>query len=169
MDTRESPTAVLICHEGDRLDREGLASWLANTMRLAGLILIRDDRGRLWRASRREIRRVGILRFLDVVAFRVYARLALAGKDAAGSNANPRATSTRYPADLRNVPQTSSRVRTEDAQAFLAALKPDPPRAGKVILKPEMLNVPAGHVRAASRHRPDINATGVSWALPIVI
>ena len=31
------PSVVLICHEGDRLDTEGLASWLASTMDLRGL------------------------------------------------------------------------------------------------------------------------------------
>ena len=38
----EAPTVVLICHEEERLDRDGLASWLASTMRLAGLLIIRD-------------------------------------------------------------------------------------------------------------------------------
>ena len=80
------PTAVLICHEQDRLDREALASWLASTVRLAGLILIRDKPGRLWRAARREIKRVGPLRFADVAAFRLYARLFLARRDAEWTN-----------------------------------------------------------------------------------
>ena len=67
---READPWCLICHEQDRLDTEGLASWLASSLRLAGLIIIRDPRSRRWRAARREIRRVGWLRFLDVVAFR---------------------------------------------------------------------------------------------------
>src|SRR4029453_1845347 len=75
------PSVVLICHEQDRLDTEGLASWLASSLRLAGLIIIRDPRRRQWRAARREVRRVGWLRFLDVIAFRLYARLKLARAD----------------------------------------------------------------------------------------
>ncbi len=43
----ETPTVVLICHEEERLDREGLASWLASTMKLAGLLIIRDERAAL--------------------------------------------------------------------------------------------------------------------------
>src|SRR5262249_45942716 len=74
----EKPSVVLICHEQDRLDTEGLASWLASSLRLAGLIIIRDPRSRRWRAARREIRRVGWLRLLDVIAFRLYARIRLA-------------------------------------------------------------------------------------------
>ena len=76
---------VLICHEEDLLDRVGLASWLATSMRLAGLIVIRHQPSRLWRASKREIKRVGVWRFLDVVAFRAYARIRLAASDAATS------------------------------------------------------------------------------------
>ena len=41
----EAPTVVLICHEAERLDRDGVASWLASTMRLAGLLIIRDGAG----------------------------------------------------------------------------------------------------------------------------
>src|SRR6476620_1028241 len=75
------PSVVLICHEQDRLDTEGLASWLASSLRLAGLIIIRDPRSRRWRAARREIRRVGWLGFLDVVGYRLYARLRLARRE----------------------------------------------------------------------------------------
>src|SRR5690349_13994799 len=99
------PTAVLMCHEGDRIDCEALASWLATTLRLAGLILIRDRPGRLWRAARREIRRVGLMRFVDVVAFRLYARLALKGRDAEWQDATLRRMRERYPADLTQVPR----------------------------------------------------------------
>src|SRR5262245_2222077 len=105
MDTREgSPAVVLICHVEDRLDREGLASWLASTMTLAGLIIIREDRGRLVKAARREIRRVGWLRFVDVVAFRMYARLRLAAPDSAWKDAELARLRARYPVDLSSVP-----------------------------------------------------------------
>src|SRR5258705_322756 len=73
----EKPSVVLICHEQDPLDTEGLASWLASSLRLAGLIIIRDPRSRLWRAARREIRRVGWLRFLDVVGDRDFERVGM--------------------------------------------------------------------------------------------
>ena len=82
----EKPSVVLICHEQDRLDTEGLASWLASSLRLAGLIIIRDPRSRRWRTARREIRRVGWIRFLDVIAFRIFARLRLARREQAWSD-----------------------------------------------------------------------------------
>ena len=93
----ETPSVVLICHEQDRLDTEGLASWLASTLRLAGLIIIRDPRSRLWRAARREIRRVGWLRFLDVIAFRAYARLRLARRERSVEGRRGRAAAPALP------------------------------------------------------------------------
>src|SRR5438128_11844363 len=102
----ELPSVVLICHEQDRLDTEGLASWLATVARLAGLIIIRNERSRRWRAARREIKRVGALGFLDVLAFRAYARLALARRDAAWKEAERDRRRARYPARLQDVPPT---------------------------------------------------------------
>ena len=77
------PTVVLICHESDRIDAEGLASWLAASLKLVGIVALRDEPGRLMRAARREIRRVRLVRFIDVLAFRVYYRIWLARVDAA--------------------------------------------------------------------------------------
>src|SRR5437868_12347532 len=119
MHMQDKPSVVLICHEQDRLDTEGLASWLANTLRLAGLITIRDPRSRLWRASRREIRRVGFLRFLDVIAFRVFARLRLAARDAAWKDAEIARLKRCYPADLDAVPRVVvSTPNSEEARTF---------------------------------------------------
>src|SRR2546423_15132312 len=94
--TAMKPATVLICHEQDRLDTEGLASWLANSLRLAGLIIIRDPRSRQWRAAKREIRRVGWLRFLDVIAVRVFARLRLADREQAWKGSRVRGPRRRY-------------------------------------------------------------------------
>jgi hypothetical protein len=163
------PTTVLICHEGDRLDREALASWLANTVRLAGLILIRDRPGRLWRAAKREISRVGLLRFADVVAFRVYARLFLARADAEWTNRTVRDMRERFPADLASVPQiTVTSPNVEAARTFLADLKPDIAIARcKMILKPEIFQIPrvgtfVMHPGICPEYR---NAHGCFWAL----
>lgn len=165
----ELPTAVLICHEQDHLDTEGLASWLASTLKLAGLIIIRDEPGRLWRASRREIRRVGFLRFLDVLAFRAYARLRLAGRDAAWKAEAVSGLRERYPADLETVPRiVVSSPNSEEAQAFIADLRPDVAIARcKVILTREVFEIPrvgtfVMHPGICPEYR---NAHGCFWAL----
>src|SRR4051812_14290118 len=98
-----APTVVLICHEQDRLDTEGLASWLASSLRLAGLIIIRDSRRTVWRAARREIKRVGLPRFADVAALRVYARRALARRDGAWRAKGVTRLGERFPADLERI------------------------------------------------------------------
>ena len=163
------PTAVLICHEQDRLDTEGLASWLASTLRLAGLIIIRDRPGRLWRASRREVRRVGVLRFLDVVAFRAYARLRLAAQDTAWKEQAVLRLRERYPADLRAVPRiVVSSPNSDKAREFIARLRPDVALARcKVILKREIFELPrvgtfVMHPGICPEYR---NAHGCFWAL----
>jgi len=164
-----SPTVVLICHEQDRLDTEGLASWLASTMRLAGLIIIRDPRNRLWRAARREIKRVGWLRFLDVMAFRAFARLGLARRDAAWKASELQRLRQRYPADLAPVPRiVVSSPNSDESRAFLERLRPDLAIARcKVILKRAIFEVPRVgtfvlHPGICPEYR---NAHGCFWAL----
>lgn len=160
---------VLICHEQDRLDTEGLASWLASSLRLAGLIIIRDPRSRLWRAAKREIRRVGWLRFLDVAAFRVYARLRLAHRDRAWKDAEIARLQRRYPADLNSVPRIHvSSPNADEARAFLERLQPDIAIARcKIILKQAIFAVPRVgtfvlHPGICPEYR---NAHGCFWAL----
>src|SRR5579872_367404 len=72
---------LLICHDDDALNREGLARWLASFSDLTGLVVLRETKTRLWRRIRREVRRVGWLRFPDVLAFRLYYRLFLKKRD----------------------------------------------------------------------------------------
>ena len=165
----DTPTVVLICHEQDRLDTEGLASWLASTMRLAGLIIIRDPRNRLWRAARREVRRVGWLRFVDVIAFRAFARLRLARRDAAWKESELRRLRQRYPADLESVPSiVVSSPNSDESRTFIERLRPDIAIARcKVILKRSIFEVPrAGtfvmHPGICPEYR---NAHGCFWAL----
>jgi len=136
---------------------------------LAGLIIIRDRPGRLRRASRREIRRVGLLRFLDVIAFRAYARLRLAGRDAAWKEEAVRRLRERYPADLNAVPRiVVSSPNSEEARAFMAGLRPDVAIARcKIILKREVFELPrvgtfVMHPGICPEYR---NAHGCFWAL----
>ena len=116
--------------------------------------------GRLWRAARREIRRVGLLGFLDVVAFRAFARCAWHDGDTAWEARTVEELRRRYPVDLEDVPHISPwRRRIQRRRPHLSrALQPDLVIARcKVILKPDIVALPrAGHVRAASGHLPRI-------------
>ena len=78
--TIRSVKTLLICHDGSRLTQLGLSRWLASFSELAGVVVLRETDERVRKRMRREMQRVGRRRFLDVVAFRAYYRLFLAGR-----------------------------------------------------------------------------------------
>jgi methionyl-tRNA formyltransferase len=160
---------VLICHESDRLDSEGLASWLANTMNLIGLIVIREGTARRWRVARRQIRREGWMSLLDVLAFRAYNAMVLARRDAYWKERALRHLRARFQADLGAVRQLIvSDPNSAEARAFLSDLRPDLLLARcKFLLKPDVFNVPKRgtfvlHPGICPEYR---NAHGCFWAL----
>ena len=168
-DTERLPTAILICHQRDRLDSEGLASWLAATMRLVGIVEIAGDGARVMRVARRELKRNGPLRFLDVMAFRAYARLRLARADAEWTNGQLAWLRRRYPVDLQSIPRcVVTDPNADAARAFIAERQPDVMVARcKFILKPEVFNLAragtfALHPGICPEYR---NAHGCFWAL----
>jgi methionyl-tRNA formyltransferase len=163
------PTIVLICHESDRLDSEGLASWLATTMNLVGLIVIREGNARRWRVARRQIRREGWVSFLDVLAFRAYSAVALAPGDGHWKARALRHLRARFHTNLSAVRQLIvSDPNSSDARDFLADVQPDLVLARcKFMLKPEVFNVPKRgtfvlHPGICPEYR---NAHGCFWAL----
>src|SRR5687768_17101110 len=94
------PQVVLMCHADDPIDTQGLTAWIASSMRLAGVIVLHESPRRKLKRLRNEIRRVGWLRFLDVLAFRVYYRLRLAHADHAWIKREVMRLRKRYPAKL---------------------------------------------------------------------
>ena len=74
---------LLICQHDEPLNRVGVARWLASFSELVGIVEIREPPARQWRRVRREVRRVGPLRFLDVLAYRLFQRVVLAPADRA--------------------------------------------------------------------------------------
>jgi methionyl-tRNA formyltransferase len=117
---------VLICHEEDELNRVALARWLGSFTDLAGIISLRETKGRLLRRIRREIKRVGVWRFPDVLAMRLYYRIFLAKRDHAWAEAEIAGLSRRYPEI-----SPSARVLTvhspncPEAERFLSEIRPD--------------------------------------------
>ncbi len=66
---------VLICHEEDVLNRQAVAAWLGSFTELVGIIAIEETAKQKKARFRREWKRLGSLRFLDVVAFRIHHRI----------------------------------------------------------------------------------------------
>lgn len=160
---------VLICHAGARLDRLGLAGWLSSFSELAGIVVITEPRQRLWRRIKREFRRSGVARFMDVLAFRAFYRLLLAKRDRVWEE-----TEIARLAGLHPVPAIAPRVcvtsspNSPEAKAFLNELGPDVVLARcTTLLKPEIFSIPrlgtyVLHPGMCPEYR---NAHGCFWAL----
>jgi hypothetical protein len=160
---------VLMCHAESVLNRVGIARWLASFADLVGMVVIAETPDANLRRVKSEIRRVGLLRFLDVLAFRVYYQLFLARTDARWMRDRLHRLGQRYP-DPSPAPQI---LRTADPNSpevaeFLRKLAPDMMVARcKRILREEIFSIPASgtfvlHPGICPEYR---NAHGAYWAL----
>lgn len=163
------PSVLLICHEEDLIDSQGLAAWLGYSLHLAGIVLLREKPGSLLGRLRRERRRVGALRLADALLFRLWYRLRWAAGDAAWKADEVVHLRARYPADLSDVPVLrAADPNTPEVRDFIAGLQPDLALARiKVILKPEIFTLPRYgcfvlHPGICPEYR---NAHGCFWAL----
>jgi hypothetical protein len=160
---------LLICHEGVALDQEGLARWLASFSTLVGMILIHEKPARVWRRARRELRRVGPLRFLDVLAFRVYDRVFLARRYRRWLDEQLATLRSRYPDIPPETPVLhTSDPNTSDARTFVSQRSPDVMLARcKTLLREDVFTIPSAgtfalHPGICPEYR---NAYGCFWAL----
>lgn len=165
----ERPRIVLICHENDRIDSLGLAAWLDSTMNLVGIVLIRERPLRSLVKVRNEIRRVGLVRFLDVLAFRLYYHFYFGKRDAAWAEAELIKLRSRYSGGYLGAEKILVNDPNEaETRAFLRRLRPDLVIARcKFILKREIFEIPSGgtyvlHPGICPEYR---NAHGCFWAL----
>jgi methionyl-tRNA formyltransferase len=160
---------LLICHDGAQLDEVVLARWLSSFSDLVGIVVIQEPPNRLWRRIRREVRRIGVLRFLDVLAFRIYYRIFLAGKDQHWEHQELHKKRLVY----GDIPATTAILRTpspntQKAEAFIRRTSPDLVVARcKVLLKESVFSIPAKgtfvmHPGICPEYR---NAHGCFWAL----
>jgi len=160
---------LLICHEGARLDEDVLARWLNSFSDLVGLVLVRESSTAIRRRVRREIKRVGIARFLDVLAFRPYYQLLLARSDQLWERRKIEELSREY----KPIPDGTPILRTSNVNApateqFIRSLSPDLALARcKSLLKEGIFSIPSKgtfvmHPGICPEYR---NAHGCFWAL----
>ena len=159
----------MICHHDEPINRLGVARWLASFSELSGIIEIHEPGRRLWRRVRREFRRVGAIRFLDVLAFRLYSRLVLSARDRAfEAAALERLSATYPPLDPRTPVLVTHDPNSAEVVAFLRGLAPDVVLARcKTLLKKDVYSLPARgtfvlHTGICPEYR---NAHGCFWAL----
>ena len=159
---------LLICHAEATLDREGLARWLASFSELAGIIVLRENKQRMTRRIRREIKRVGALRFLDVMSFRLHYKLTAASLDRAWEQETLARLCERYPS-IENVPVLHTHSpNSPEAESFVRAHEPDIMIARcKTLIKENVFALPRTgtfvmHPGVCPEYR---NAHGCFWAL----
>lgn len=167
--TPNRPRVVLICHAEDVLNREGLTAWIASLATLVGVVILREPPRRLWRRVRREVRRVGLLRFADVLAFRAFYWVFLRSRDRAWEQEELGRLRRRY----GSVPDATRWLEavspnTEEVFQFVCACTPDIMIARcKSLLSEGLFSVPAAgtyvmHPGICPEYR---NAHGCFWAL----
>lgn len=117
---------LLICHHDAALHREGIARWLASFSDLTGVVVVRERPGVVRRRARRELRRVGALRFLDVLAFRLYHRLREAARVRAWEDQRLAELRARFAAVPDTVPTLETATpNTPAAEQFVRARQPE--------------------------------------------
>jgi hypothetical protein len=159
---------VLICHEGATLDRRGLARWLASFSDLSGIVVLRETGQRMRRRIQREVKRVGFVRFLDVLAFRLYYKLFLARKDRSWEERKLEELSALYPGPEGVPVLYTHSPNSPEAERFIAERRADIVLARcKTLLKESVFSLPARgtlvmHPGVCPEYR---NAHGCFWAL----
>lgn len=160
---------LLICHQDDALHREGIARWLASFSRLSGILIIDETRRTVWRRARRELRRVGTLRFADVLAFRCYYKLFLARGDRTWEERALWNICRKYPPVGEEPPVFRAETpNSAAAEAFVRSCSPDIVLAlCKMIMKPRIFSIPPRgtfvlHPGICPEYR---NSHGCFWAL----
>lgn len=160
--------SVLICHEDSLLDREGLSRWLGSFSDLAGIVVLREKPGRKFQRVKREIKRVGIARFADVSAFRLYYKLFRAAADTTWEAELLADMNARF-GDIDGVPiLVTHSPNSPEAEAFIRECSADIMIARcKVILNKRIFTLPSigtfvMHPGICPEYR---NAHGCFWAL----
>lgn len=159
---------LLICHEGMLLDHEGMMRWLASFSELTGVVVLRETGGRTRQRIRSQIKRVGYLRFADVLAFRLYYKLRHARSDRMWEERRLAELRREYP----HMPDAPALIthspNTAEAEEFIKRHKPDLIVARcKTLIKKRVFSIPARgtfvmHPGVAPEYR---NSHGCFWAL----
>lgn len=163
------PRTALICHADDAMNREGLARWLAATTTLTAVIVVDEPARRLRRRIKREIERVGLIRFADVLAFRLYYKLFMAQRDQQWEKQTLDELCQRFPqVGSETKWLTASSPNTSEAEQFLRQAQPQIVIARcKSLLKESVFSIPTCgtfvmHPGICPQYR---NAHGCFWAL----
>lgn len=120
------PRTVLLCHHDAPLHRDGIARWLASWSDLRGIVVIAEPRQQLSKRFRREAKRIGWFRMLDVVAFRVWYRVGRGAGDAAWLATRLQQLQAHFPPVPADVPVLHvASPNSPECRNFLADARPE--------------------------------------------
>lgn len=117
--------SLLICHHDAPLDHEGLAAWLASFSEVAGVVLVEENSDRKKKRIKRELKRLGNLRFVDVLAFRLYSRFLLARRDSQWEAELLNDLRERWPVERPAPVLRTHSPNSEQAREFIERAEPD--------------------------------------------
>jgi len=158
---------LLICHEDAPLDREGLVRWLGSFSTYAGTVVISEPASRKRLRIRREIGRVGLWRFLDVLAFRLHYTLATAHADQAWERRALERLRASFPERPKAPEIEVDSPNSDSAERFIRDGQPDLVIARcKTLIKEQVFSIPrlgtfVMHPGICPEYR---NAHGCFWA-----
>lgn len=160
---------LLICHADAELEEDGLARWLASWSDLCGIIRLTEKSERKWKRIRREVKRVGAFRFLDVLAFRLWYRAFRAKQDHSWEQVQMASLRERFAGIPDSVPilETHS-PSSPEAEEFIRQNAPSVMIARcKTLLAKRIFSIPTTgtfvmHPGMCPEYR---NAHGCFWAL----
>lgn len=161
------PQTVFLRHQGSRFDREVIGRWLAATTDLVGEIIIEPEWTRQVNTLKHEVRRSGGTGLIDAMAYRLYYRAVLAGKEAPKIDALISEARAEYP-DYSVPKYTVGDPNDEETKAVLHDLSPELMLARcKVLLAESVYAIPDHgtfvlHPGICPEYR---NQHGCFWAL----
>ncbi len=159
---------VLICHDGDLIFRHVMPRWLSSFSELGGIVVIREESVQLKARVKREISRVGPLRFADVMAYRLYRKMFLTKKIDAWKRRTRQELSDRYIMQEEPPIHYTKSPNSKATKEFIQNLSPDITLVFcKFILKRRIYKIARhGTYVLHPGHCPEYrNAHGCFWAL----
>jgi len=160
---------ILICHDGAKITQEGLSQWLCSFSNLSGIIILKEKQQRMTKRVKREIKRVGYFRFLDVILFRIFYRFFMYKKDSFWEKNEVRKLKEMYPQSINSIPILITHTpNSRESFDFIDKIKPDIMIARcKTLLNEKIFNLP---LKGTYVFHPGIcpeyrNAHGCFWAL----
>jgi peptidoglycan/xylan/chitin deacetylase (PgdA/CDA1 family) len=160
---------ILIYHEGAKVNEIVITRWLNSFSNLSGLVVIKEAQSKKINRIKIEIRRVGVIRFLDILIYKLYYKIFLDKKDKRWLNIKIKELIKRYPELKNDIPlivvDSPNNIKVKD---FINKINPDIVIARvKVLLSPEIFLIPKKgtyifHPGICPEYR---NSHGCFWAL----